>query len=231
MVLPANDEAELIGACLDALVTAAAAAAVPVAICVVLDDCRDATAQRVASAAAAGTVADIVTVVITERSVGAARRAGAANLLARFGGSGTWLATTDADSRVPPQWFVRQVDHARRGADAVAGAVAVADWSERHPHVRTAAVGHYRRSDRHIHGANLGVRAEAYLDVGGFEAVRCHEDVALVRALATAGYRVGWDNDLVVITSARRSGRTPAGFSGFLNALELAGDSAVPAAS
>lgn len=220
-MVPANDEAELIGACLDAVVGAAGSTALPVIVCVVLDDCRDATANRVAGRVA-GTTTPIFTVTIGQRSVGAARRAGTAALLARLGTQGTWLATTDADSQVPRCWLNRQMDHARGGMHAVVGSVAVADWAERPAQLRTVAERHYQRSGRHIHGANLGVGAQAYLDVGGFAPVRCHEDVTLVRALAIGGHRVGWDTDLVVTTSARTAGRAPAGFSGFLNDLELA---------
>lgn len=221
MVVPANNEAQSIGARLVALVAAAKAVDVPVAICVVLDDSRDATAGLVASAAT-DTGADIAALAIEERSVGAARRAGAAAMLDRVGRSGTWLATTDADSEVPVSWLNCQVRHANRGADAVVGAVTVDDWSDRSAHVRAAAEHRYQLSSRHIHGANLGVRSDAYQDVGGFGPVCCHEDVALVRALATAGWRVLWDNDLVVITSARRAGGAPEGFSGFLDALDPA---------
>ena len=41
----------------------------------------------------------------------------------------------------------------------------------------------------HVHGANLGVTAAAYLAAGGFSALRTGEDHALVRALETAGRR------------------------------------------
>jgi hypothetical protein len=40
-----------------------------------------------------------------------------------------WLATTDADSRVPGSWLQDQLAFARRGFDAVAGTVRVHDWS------------------------------------------------------------------------------------------------------
>jgi hypothetical protein len=40
-----------------------------------------------------------------------------------------------------------------------------------------------------VHGANLGVSARAYLAVGGFPPVSAHENVALVTALKTGGWR------------------------------------------
>lgn len=219
VVVPAHDEEELIGSCLNAVVRATRAVPVVTAICVVADACHDGTTGRVAQVAGRLGV-DIHTEVIDARAVGTARRAGAEVLLDHLGSEGTWLATTDADSEVPAHWLMAQMGHAWQGADAVAGVVAVADWSERLSHLRPLAERHYRRLARHVHGANLGIRAESYRAVGGFARVRHDEDVLLVRALTAADARMVWADDLVVSTSARRVGRAPAGFAGFLTRLE-----------
>ena len=229
VVVPAKNEAGLIMGCLDALATAAAEVEVPVALAVVLDDCTDATPALVAGAAA-GLALDLHVTEIRASSVGAARRSGMGDTLARLGVVGTWLATTDADSVVPRDWLTRQLRYARAGANVVAGTVGVEDWSERPARVRRIAEGAYRDPDRrHVHGANLGVRAESYVGVGGFTAVDRDEDVALMAALARAGEPIVWADDLAVTTSSRRVSRAPAGFATYLDHLEALGLPAVPA--
>lgn len=66
-----------------------------------------------------------------------------------------WLATTDADTVVPPGWLRRQVGHADQGWDVVLGTVSVADWSEHPPHVQAAFAARYESGARphpHVHG-------------------------------------------------------------------------------
>lgn len=123
--------------------------------------------------------------------------------------------------QVPPGWLVDQLIHAHRGADAVAGMVSVTDWSE---HLLTTAARfrqlHHRiTGHHHVHGANLGISARAYLAADGFPAVAVHEDVALITALKRTGHRVPHTADSPVITSARRQARAPAGFATFLTPL------------
>ena len=70
-----------------------------------------------------------------------------------------------------------------------------------------------------MHGANLGVRADAYLAVGGFAPVPAHEDVGLVDRLVAAGRRVCWVDVPRVVTSPRLDARAPAGLGADLRAL------------
>jgi glycosyltransferase involved in cell wall biosynthesis len=229
VVVPAKNEAGLILDCLGAVAVAAAGVGLPVALAVVLDDCTDATSELVAGAADRLDL-DLSVGEIRASSVGTARRLGMAHLVERLGVEGTWLATTDADSVVPADWLARQLRYARAGATVVAGTVRVADWSERPARVHRIAEGAYRRPDqRHVHGANLGVRARSYLGVGGFTTVDRHEDVALVTALAAAGEPIVWADDLAVITSSRRVSRAPAGFAAYLNRIELLDAAPAPA--
>ena len=66
----------------------------------------------------------------------------------------------------------------------------------------------------HVHGANLGVRADAYQAVGGWGLhVMVGEDHELVRRLTAAGLTVTRDTDTTVVTSSRTVGRVPAGFA------------------
>jgi glycosyltransferase involved in cell wall biosynthesis len=216
VAVPAHDEEANLPACLAALLAAACHPALdgePVVVCIVLDACGDGSERIVrqyqARFAAAGVVLDCV--VVQARQVGVARAAGAARLL---DAGARWLAFTDADTRVAPQWLAAQL---ALGVDVACGTVAVDDWS---PHAlqadalraHFATVYHDRDGHRHIHGANLGVSAAAYVRAGGFAAVACHEDVLLVKALEAAGARFAWSARPRVFTSARTDARARGGF-------------------
>lgn len=212
VVVPAHNEEVLLPGCLTALRSAASLVDVPVYLLVVLDACTDRTAD---------TVGGTASLAVWERNVGAARRAGFASLLSQLGADRLWLASTDADTQVPPGWLVDQLAHAHRGVDAVAGMVGVANWSE-HPHTtaeRFQRLHHRIVGHPHVHGANLGISARAYLAVDGFPALPAHEDVALITALKRSRHRVLHTADPPVITSARRHPRAAAGFADFLIAL------------
>lgn len=214
VVLPAHDEADRIGVCLDALVTARAWLGahrpdVDVSVTVVLDGCTDGTATVVRDFPV-----DVVTT--AHVGVGRARTIGVAHALRAHHAEPTehWLAHTDADSRVPERWLVQQVDALRSGADVLVGAVVpdpddldpvvLARWARAHP--PGAALGH-------VHGANLGVLAATYVALGGFDPVPEHEDVRLVERARARGYRVDATVDLPVVTSGRFAGRTPGGYA------------------
>ena len=71
----------------------------------------------------------------------------------------------------------------------------------------------------HVHGANLGIRASAYLAVVGFRPLRTAEDHALRAAATEAGCPVLQAGDITVRTSGRPRGRAPYGFSHLLRTL------------
>jgi glycosyltransferase involved in cell wall biosynthesis len=215
IVVPAHNEKSALPECLTAISAAAARADVPVTVVVVLDSCDDGS-----SALADRWGPTVQFVEIDAHSVGEARAAGFSYARTQdLAGPHTWYATTDADSRVDPNWLVRQLTAA---ADMVLGVVRIANWRQ----IPAAAVRRYRRayrakihSDRghdHIHGANMGFAADAYWDVGGFEALTSDEDVDLVRRFEVAGYRIRRDTRLSVVTSARQIGRAPTGFAAHL---------------
>ena len=218
IVVPAHDEEALLPACLVALGRAAAGVGIPVSVLVVADSCTDQTAAT-AQAYGAGVIS------IGTRNVGAARAAGMAELLrltVTADPATTWLATTDADTVVPPGWLRRQLEYAEAGWDVVLGTVAVTDWDGHPPHVPTAFEALYQYGEGphpHVHGANLGIRASAYLAVGGFQSLRTAEDHALLAAATEAGCPVLQASDISVQTSARRQARAPRGFSYLLRTL------------
>ena len=123
IVVPAHNEEKRLPACLAALREAAGAIPIPVRLLVVADACTDETAA-VATARGAEVIG------IHARNVGAARAAGVAGLLRRTADTdpaAAWLATTDADTVVPPGRPRRQLSYARQGWDVVLGTVAVTD--------------------------------------------------------------------------------------------------------
>jgi cellulose synthase/poly-beta-1,6-N-acetylglucosamine synthase-like glycosyltransferase len=226
VVVPVHDEEQLLENCLHALSRALfrASAVADVHAVVVLDACSDESLQ-IADDFASCASFEIVTV--AERNVGRARAIGVDHVVAHFDSiapSELWIATTDADSRVPKDWLVDHLDFAARGARALAGVVRVHSW---HPFARAhrrayetfySAFGETERHG-HVHGANLGVRADAYLRVGGFPALRTGEDQALVRSLLAAAVDVVATREIEVLTSGRLQGRAPDGFADFLSAI------------
>ena len=128
----------------------------------------------------------------------------------------SWLACTDADSRVPLHWLSAQLACA---AEVVCGTVHVDRWEAwQTPAMRALYRSRYNAQDghRHVHGANLGISAEAYRRVGGFQPLAAHEDVQLVRALEASGARIAWSAGHSVATSARRDCRAREGFGDYL---------------
>jgi glycosyltransferase involved in cell wall biosynthesis len=218
VVVPAHNEQTLLPACLVALRRAANAVGTAVYLLVVADTCTD---QTVATAQACG--ARVIS--IRARNVGAARAAGMEELLrltARADPAAVWLATTDADSVVPHGWLKRQLRYVRQGWDVILGTVAVADWAGHPPHMPAAFDALYGFGDGphpHVHGANLGIRASAYLAAGGFRSLRTAEDHALLAAATEAGCSVLQASDITVDTSGRRHARAPDGFSQLLRTL------------
>ncbi|HEX4060350.1 MAG TPA: glycosyltransferase [Streptosporangiaceae bacterium] len=219
VVVPAHDEEELLPACLTALRLASEPLdPVPVRLVVVADACADATAGLARRAGA-----DVVE--IKARNVGAARASGFSAVLSGIRPADLatmWLASTDADTLVAPDWLLRQVRLAQQGWDAVVGTVMVSDWSAHPAHVRELFTASYRPGPGphpHVHGANLGMTADAYLAAGGFRELRTAEDHALVASLAAAGRRILRTSDVTVATSARRQARAPHGFSHLLATL------------
>jgi glycosyltransferase involved in cell wall biosynthesis len=221
VVIPARNEQELLPASLHSLAEAVGRIEAPARIVVALDRCTDRSAAIVAEFRAAGL--PVRSVSVPRPGVGAARAAGVRALLASLGVDGIWLASTDADSVVPPDWLARQLAHVRLGAEVVVGTVRVTDWSAQPVVVRERFVAAYRPElgHRHRHGANLGCTARQYLAAGGFAELACDEDVDLICRLEAAGSAMVWAADLPVTTSARRTGRARGGFADYL--ADLAG--------
>jgi glycosyltransferase involved in cell wall biosynthesis len=216
VVIPACNEEELLPACLDAVDAAVAECGLPTLVVVALDNCTD----RSRAIVSAHPVASLVEV--SAGKVGVARGAGAAAVLRwarRTPPARLWLATTDADSLVRSDWLRSQVALANAGCEVVLGTVEVADWSEHPESAATRWAATYRpvEDHPHVHGANFGCTAAAYVDVGGWPPRATDEDVAMAAALAHR--RVIRTASIPVITSARRDPRAPGGFGDTLRSL------------
>jgi glycosyltransferase involved in cell wall biosynthesis len=218
VVIPAHNEQDLLPSCLTAVRHAALRLDVPVHMVVVADACTDATAA-VARAHGAAVVE------ARARRVGAARHAGSREVLRvtrHLDPATVWIATTDADTVVPRWWLRRQLRYAARGWKGVLGTVTVGDWAG-HPHRVQALYAQYYQAwgepHPHVHGANLGFAADAYLAAGGFRAVPTAEDHALVDDLVAVGTPLLRTARNPVVTSARSRARAPRGFAWLLATL------------
>jgi glycosyltransferase involved in cell wall biosynthesis len=222
VVIPAHNEEDLLPSCLAAVRHAAGQLSIPVHVVVTADACTDRTAARARGQG-------MTVVEIGARSVGAARRAGAERMLQRtqhLDPATVWLASTDADTLVPRRWLTRQIRHAGQGWDAVVGTVTVTDWAGHPPRAASLFNQHYgawQRPHPHVHGANLGFSAAAYLAAGGFRPLRTAEDHALVNDLQAAGARLLRTTRIPVVTSARTRARAPRGFGWLLGTLAVTG--------
>jgi Glycosyl transferase family 2 len=222
VVIPANNEQAMIGPCLDAMLAARRhtldtfGGRIDVRAVVVLDSCVDATEAEIT------TTHDVRTVHARFACAGSARALGVA--YARRGVDTeppqVWIASTDADSQIPVDWITTMVRCADRGADVTLGTIRpdVAPTSSTYRRWRrryVVADGH-----PHVHGANLGLRANVYDRIGGWPPLASHEDVELVRrAENTDGVSVLRTGAIPVVTSARLFGRAPQGFAGYLRRL------------
>lgn len=224
VTVPARNEAAAIRRCLASLDQAAAAVpGVEVLIVVAADTCHDETVV-LARGCPLRHARRVIVVEGAWRGVGAARAAAAAAGLALVGPrvAGVWLASTDADCAVDVDWLTAQLAHANAGGDAVAGIVRLDDAAPtrlRGEFAAAYAVAGARH--RHVHAANFGLRAAAYLDAGGWyvHAV-VGEEHRLWRQLGRRGWRTVQPTDVVVTTSARTHGRVVGGFASNLARLD-----------
>ncbi len=133
-----------------------------------------------------------------------------------------WLANTDADCEVPEDWLTAQLCLANKGIDAMAGVIDVDSFEEHGIHVaerfRSTYMVSADGSHPHVHGANLGVRADYYLRAGGWHNVETGEDHDLWNRLGKVGCNRLSTTNIQVMTSGRRVGRAPNGFAAALAA-------------
>lgn len=219
--IPARDEELLIEGSVRSVLASADALVDPASVRVVVacDSCSDTTVDVVRSLHREDDRIDLVEG--RWHSAGAARSAAIRRALdgVLAPRADVWVATTDADTVVPIDWLMGHARCWASGDHAVAGVVDLIDHTEAMGAVfgRHYVLGH--DSHGHVHGANLGVRADAYLHVGGVPALALAEDHELWQALRHAGFTCRSSVAIRVATSARLTGRAPGGFADTLRRL------------
>lgn len=212
-VVPAHNEAQTIAACLRSLIEACDCAEIPTTIVVACDRCTDDTAVTARSLLAGRGIV----VEGAWANVGRARAAAAITVVEHLNHlepSQVWLANTDADTVVPPTWLTHQIELAQQGWAVVRGTVTLHNPAPQLAARFTEAYTiHPDGTHPHIHGANLGVRLDAYLAAGGWPALRSGEDHGLHAALDAQGWPILATTLTEVHTSARLHGRAHDGFA------------------
>jgi glycosyltransferase involved in cell wall biosynthesis len=222
VLIPARNEEKLLPRCLQSVLLAKASVGASVSVDIVV--VADSSVDRTLEIAKNILLSNGIVRGISAGAVGPARAFAAQLLLGRYVGSWSrcWLANTDADCIVPPDWLIRQLKLASSGVEAIAGTVNVDSFEEHGPEVPARFRSSYRidpdGGHPHVHGANLGVRADSYLRAGGWGNLNTAEDHDLWRRLADTGALLHSTNRLEVRTSGRRLGRAPRGFAAALAA-------------
>lgn len=236
VAVPAHDEAGTIARCVEALISAArfakqASAVKHVVVVIAAHRCSDDTA-RLAAAAMEGSQDGSVIAVDARLDVGAVRDLAVRLGLSRLPGvpREQWVLSTDADTVVPESWIAQALSEAHDAhAVCVAGLTEIDSWSG-----SASALEAYHSiladkmcvepdgtlSHRHVYGANLAVRADIYLAVGGFPASGHGEDQRLVDAIDAHGCQVLRSRTLSVVTSGRVRGRARNGLAALLRELD-----------
>lgn len=217
IVVPARNEQARIRRCLKSVLAAAdASEARAIRVVVVADSCTDRTASI-----AEHVLKDRGRVIAVDAgSPGTARRLGTDAVLRELGDvehTHLWLANTDADGYVPVDWIQTQLRMANEGAMAVAGIVAVDSFRVHGAKGAEIFGRHYTLNPDgthpHVHGANMGVRADVYLDAGGWSDIRVGEDHCLWNRVQQRGWAVRSSTRSFVTTSGRLRGRARGGFA------------------
>lgn len=244
IAIPIRNEAERIVACLRAIDAQVGVPSGSLGAVLFLNNCTDGTDRLVEELRPTLSIPLRVIVVTYEGAhAGWARReamdAAAAWIGEEAGKSGT-LLSTDADSRVPPDWVARNLAALQAGADAVAGRIELdPDEAALLPpslHARGRLEDAYSallteteaRIDpdpfdpwpchRTTIGATLAVRLSVYRKVGGMPAIPLGEDGAFIAALLAQGFHVRHAPDVVVTVSGRLTGRAPGGVADTIRA-------------
>ena len=226
VLIPARNEEALLPRCLDSVLQAQAQlpAEVSCDIVVAVDCSTDRTLQIARTMLRGFGVATAT----RDGVVGVARAHAARLALARYDGplKACWLANTDADCAVPEDWLLDQLLLANTGAHAVAGTVDVDSYAEHRIGVarlfHESYIIHADGTHPHVHGANIGIRADSYVQAGGWASLPTAEDHDLWNRLSRCQCRKVSAARLRVLTSGRRVGRAPHGFADALAAHNVA---------
>ncbi len=237
VAVPARNERERLGICLDACVTAARRARLPIRLTVLVNGSTDGTGDLVRERARRYPWP--VTLVEADFAAplahaGAARRL-ALEVACLHAAPHTAIFTTDADARPSPTWLHAGLTHLEAGAALVCGRI-LADPVEaallpRRLEEHGALEARYHRTAQELAhvldpdphnpwphhgvaaGASLAIRAADLHRVGGVPLVPCGEDRLLATCVRAAGLVVRHADDVEVEVSCRVHGRASGGMA------------------
>ncbi len=245
VVIPVKDEAERIAACLAALAGQEEFDFAELLVILLLNNCRDATADQVR--ALAGELPFALALLEVElpapyANAGWARRLGmeaAADAVAADG----LILTTDADTLVEVDWIAANRREIEAGVDAVAGYVeahpvelmelpfAILERGKLEWEYQQLVAEMVARVDPEPHdpwprhnqncGASAAITAATYRRIGGLPPRAVGEDRALFEMVRRVDGRIRHSLNVQVVTSARTDGRALGGLS---DAIRLRGE-------
>ena len=239
VVVPARNEEDLIGPCLEALATQIGVGPLDYEVLLILDRCTDETEARARETAAVYPRLRLHLLYGPGEGSGPARRVGMDAACARLfevGRPEGLIACTDADTVAAPDWLAAQLKAVSEGAKAIGGRIELADDGTLPEHVslRHAEQGRLRHerllSDpdtkgetQHwqFSGASLGLGAEVYREIGGLEPLAALEDEGLERVLIGRHIPIERLLSVRVTTSPRLVGRASRGLSCDLSRIAL----------
>ena len=242
VAIPAMNEAERIGLCLEAVLDqrqldGAAPLAKRWVVAVFANNCADGTAAIARGFGDRVLVVEAALAAADSHAGGARSRAMEHAAFLLGAGSRGLICTTDADSRPRPDWLAHLFAGVAGGAEAVAGAVdfdpadrpvggfgrdrereAIYSPLQAEIDARADPQGHNPWPNHQwAWGANLAVTASAYRRVGGMPQQPLAEDRAFVERLKLFDVPVRHCLSARVWTSARRVGRAPGGLASLVD--------------
>ena len=232
VAIPARDEADRIGKCLQAIRIQAGAP--PVRVVVLANNCTDATARRAREAGGEATTVIEATLPPSQACAGVARRM-AMDAAAALAGPRGVLLCTDADGKPDPHWVVNNLRALADGADAVAGMADIDPDEARliparlhEDDARECAFAAmleelvsftdpdpadpWPRHDQHS-GASIAVPVAIYQRAGGIPPVALGEDREFFAALRRIDAAIRHAPDVRVVVSGRTVGRAAGGMA------------------
>ncbi|CAN5694969.1 MAG: glycosyltransferase family 2 protein [Rubrobacteraceae bacterium] len=239
VVVPARDEEDLIGPCLEALASQTGVRPLEYEVMLILDHCTDRTEARAREIAVGHPRLRLHLLDGPGAGSGPARRVGmdaACARLLQVGRSEGLIACTDADTIVAPDWLAAQLRAVSQGAKAIGGRIELADdgslpesvW-RRHAeqgrlrHERLLSGPDPRGATQHwqFSGASLTLTAAVYKEIGGLEPLSALEDEGLERVLLEHHIPIERLLSVRVTTSPRLVGRASHGLSSDLARIAL----------
>lgn len=231
VVVPARDEEDLIGSCLEALATQERVAHHEYEVLLILDRCTDRTEARAREIDVCHPRLRLHLLDGPGEGSGPARRVGmdaACARLLQVGRPEGLIACTDADTVVAPDWLATQLRAVSQGAKAIGGRIELADdgslpecvWRRhaeegrlRHEIILSAPGLNGETQHWQFSGASLALKAEVYKEIGGLEPLAALEDEHLERVLRGRGIPIERLLSVRATTSPRLVGRATRGLS------------------